>query len=156
MNKWLALGISLVVTAAAAAIGSLASRNAAAVYGALQTPSWAPPSWLFGPVWTTLYVLMAIAAWLVWRETGWERGRRAFLLYGVQLVANALWSWLFFHWQLRGTAFVELLVLWLCIIATLVAFWRIRAVAGALLAPYLLWVSFAGVLNYTIWQMNRG
>src|SRR5690606_3941753 len=113
-----------------------------------------PPPSIFGPVWTTLYIMMAIAAWLVWRVGGFHAAKGALILFLVQLLANALWSWLFFAWQLGAFAFAEVLVLWLLIAATLLAFWRIRPLAGALLIPYLAWVSFASALNYTLWQLN--
>lgn len=142
------------VSFAAATLGAIASVDAKSFYGQLTQPAWAPPAWVFGPVWTTLYALMAVAAWLVWREGGFRAHARALTLFLVQLAANALWSWLFFAWHRGGTAFAEVLVLWLLIVATLVAFWRVRALAGALLVPYLLWVSFASALNYATWQLN--
>ena len=146
----------LAVSFAAATLGAIASVDAKSFYGQLTQPAWAPPAWVFGPVWTTLYALMAIAAWLVWREGGFRAHARALTLFLVQLAANALWSWLFFAWHRGGTAFAEVLVLWLLIVATLAAFWRVRALAGALLVPYLLWVSFASALTYTTWQLNPG
>src|SRR5690606_36483937 len=112
-------------------------------YGRLALPDWAPPASVFGPAWTLLYVLMALAAWMVWRRAGWSGARGALSLYLVQLLLNALWSWLFFAWRLGGAAFVEVLVMWLAIAATLLAFWRVRPLAGALLLPYLGWVTFA-------------
>lgn len=142
------------ITFVAAAIGSAASIEAGPFYGELVRPDWAPPARLFGPVWTALYALMAIAAWLVWREGGVARNRTALTLFVVQLALNALWSWLFFGWQMGGAAFAEILVLWVAIVATLVAFWRVKPLAGALLLPYLAWVSFAAVLNWSIWQLN--
>lgn len=138
----------------AAAIGGAASIRAAPFYAQLVRPEWAPPQSLFGPVWTVLYALMGIAAWLVWREGGFRSARTALVLFLVQLAVNALWSWLFFAWHLGGAAFADIIVLWLLIVATLVAFWRIRPLAGALLVPYLLWVSFAAALNYSVWQLN--
>ena len=101
-----------------------------------------------------LYALMAIAAWLVWRVGGFRTARFALTLFLVQLALNALWSWLFFAWQRGALAFADILVLWAAIVATLIAFWRIRPLAGALLVPYLLWVSFASALNFSIWQLN--
>lgn len=142
------------ITFIAAAIGSAASIEAGPFYGELVRPDWAPPARLFGPVWTGLYALMAIAVWLVWREGGVQRNRVALTLFGAQLALNALWSWLFFGWQMGGAAFADILVLWVAIVATLVAFWRAKPLAGALLLPYLAWVSFAAVLNWSIWQLN--
>ena len=138
----------------AAAIGSAASLQAGSFYTDLARPDWAPPPSVFGPVWSVLYALMAIAAWMVWRVAGFAAARTALVLFLVQLAFNALWSWLFFGWRLGGLAFVDILVLWALILATLVMFWRIRPLAGALLIPYLLWVSFASALNYSVWQLN--
>lgn len=138
-----------------AGVGAVASANAKSFYSALVQPAWAPPGWLFGPVWTTLFVLMAIAAWLVWRAPVAPAVRRwALGLFVVQLVANALWSWLFFAWQQGAWAFAEVIVLWVLIALTCAAFWRIRPLAGALLLPYLAWVGFAAYLNWVLWQAN--
>lgn len=139
---------------AAGAIGAAATRNAPTFYAQLNQPSWAPPSWVFGPVWSTLFLLMGIAAWLVWRSPG-PKGT-ALGLFGVQLVFNAFWSWLFFAWHRGAWAMGEILVLLVLIAATMVAFWRIRRVAGLLLVPYLLWVGFASVLTWTLWRSNPG
>lgn len=145
---WLVLGF------AAAAVGGLASADAPAFYHELALPAWAPPAWVFGPVWTLLYLLMGIAAWLVWRERGFGGARTALSLFLIQLAANALWSWLFFAWRLGALAFVEIVILWALILMTIVAFWRVRPLAGTLLVPYFVWVSFATALNYAIWQLN--
>lgn len=98
--------------------------------------------------------MMAIAAWLVWRSGGLRAYRIAFAVFFAQLVLNAMWSWLFFAWQLGAVAFVDIVLLWVLIVATIVLFWRVRPAAGALLVPYLLWVSFAAGLNYSLWQLN--
>ena len=153
-NQAVGLLVWLLITAAAATLGSIASLQAGEFYSQLMRPDWAPPSGLFSPVWTTLYILMALAAWLVWRERGATSVRPALTLYVVQLAANALWSWLFFAWHRGSLAFAEIVVLWILIVATLVAFWRVRRLAGVLLIPYLLWVSFAALLNLRIWQLN--
>ena len=144
----------LVVSFIAAGIGAAASVQAGPFYAELVRPEWAPPGWVFGPVWTALYVLMGVAAWLVWRVGGFRAAKLALTLFLVQLALNALWSWLFFGWHLGAWAFADVLLLWAMIAATLIAFWRIRPLAGALLVPYLLWVSFASVLNYSVWQLN--
>jgi benzodiazapine receptor len=144
----------LVVTFVAAAIGGAATVNAGLFYKQLARPEWAPPSWVFGPVWTVLYVVIGIAAWLVWRVDGFRAARGALSLFLAQLALNALWSWLFFGWHRGALAFADILLLWVLIIATLIAFWRVRALAGWLLVPYLLWVSFASALNYAVWQLN--
>jgi translocator protein len=138
----------------AAAIGGFGSRSAGSLYQQLERPAWAPPGWLFGPAWTVVYAMMAVAAWLVWRSAGWRSAPAALTLFLGQLALNALWSWLFFGWRQGGWAFAEILLLWAGIAATLIAFLRMRPLAGALLVPYLSWVSFAAVLNYSIWQRN--
>ena len=143
-----------IVSFAVSAFGAIASIEARSFYAGLVQPDWAPPGWLFGPVWTLLFALMAIAAWLVWRNGGFRANRAALALFLVQLAFNALWSWLFFAWRLGGPAFADILLLWVLVLATLVAFWRVRPLAGALLVPYLLWVSFAAFLNYALWQLN--
>lgn len=145
---WLALSFGT------AALGALASRDAGSFYGALAQPSWAPPAWLFGPVWSVLFLAMAIAAWLVWRTPTAPARTRALVWFVAQMAANALWSWLFFAWHMGGGAFAEIVLLWLLIAATLAAFWRIRRAAGLLLVPYLLWVTFAAVLNWVLWRAN--
>jgi len=144
----------LLLTFAAAALGARASIQASTFYAQLAQPDWAPPASVFGPVWSALYLLMAIAAWWVWRQGGWARQRTALVLYVLQLALNTLWSWLFFAWHLGGPAFADIIALCLLIVATLVAFWRVSALAGALLLPYLAWVSFAAALNYAVWQAN--
>ncbi len=144
----------LAVCFLAAAIGAAASVQAGSFYTQLTRPEWAPPPGWFGPVWTALYALMGIAAWLVWRAEGFRAARIALTLFLAQLAVNALWSWLFFGWHLGNFAVADILLLWLLITATLIAFWRIRPLAGALLVPYLLWVSFATALNYSVWQLN--
>lgn len=144
----------LMVSVIAAAIGGAASIQAGSFYTQLVRPDWAPPPAIFGPVWTVLYALMTIAAWLVWRVGGFRAAQSALTLFLVQLALNALWTWLFFGWQRGAFAFADILVLWVLIVATLISFWRIRPLAGALLVPYLLWVSFAAALNYSVWQLN--
>ena len=144
----------LIVTFAASAVGARASIEARSFYGQLVQPAWAPPPWLFGPVWTALFALMAIAAWLVWRSGGVRGNRIALVLFIVQLALNSLWSWLFFAWHLGALAFAEVVLLWVFIVSTLVAFWRVRPLAGILFMPYLMWVSFAAVLNYALWRLN--
>lgn len=144
----------LVVTLVAAVLGAMASIEAGPFYLQLQRPFWAPPASVFSPVWTVLFILMSIAAWLVWRVDGFAGARLALRLYVIQLVFNVLWSWLFFGWHWGGWAFADVLLLWVLILATLVAFWRVSRLAGVLLVPYLMWVSFAVALNYTVWQLN--
>lgn len=146
--------VALGVVFIAAALGALASVEAGAFYTQLQRPDWAPPGWVFGPVWTLLYTMMGIAAWLVWRRVGLLAGQKALGVFLLQLVLNALWSWLFFAWSLGAWAFIDILLLLVLIAANLFLFWRISMLAGLLLIPYGLWVSFAAVLNVTVWQLN--
>ena len=153
-KQFLGLAGWLLASFIAAFIGGAASIQAGPFYTQLARPAWAPPPSLFGPVWTVLYVLMGIAAWLAWRVGGFRAARSALTLFLVQLALNALWSWLFFAWHRGALAFADIVVLWVLIVATLVAFWRIRPLAGVLLVPYLLWVSFAAALNYTVWRLN--
>ena len=143
------------MTGTAAAAGGFASADAAHFYGQLVRPGWAPPAWLFAPVWTLLYVLMAIAAWLVWRARGWRGAPAALGVYTSQLVANALWTWLFFVWHRGAWAFGEIILLWILIVATMALFWRVSRLAAVLLLPYVTWVTFAAALTYAIWALNQ-
>jgi len=120
-------------------------------YTELRKPSWNPPGWIFGPVWTFLYASMAVAAWRVWKAGD---ARTALALYVVQLALNAAWSWLFFGLHRPGLAFVDILALWAAILATTLAFFPKDRAAGWLMVPYLAWVSFAAFLNFTLWRMN--
>ena len=125
-------------------------------YAQLKKPFWNPPNWVFAPVWTTLYTLMAIAAWLVGKQGGLKKNPLSLVLFVLQLALNAAWSWLFFGKHRPDVAVVELGALWTSIAATLVSFLRIKPLAGMLMLPYLAWVSFAGVLNLAIWRLNSG
>lgn len=151
---WLGLVAWLALLTAAAALGSLASLDAPRFYAALTRPSWAPPAWLFGPAWTILYTMMAIAAWLVWRSPTSPQVRTALTLFMVQLALNVLWSWLFFGWRLGLVSVLEVLMLWISIAATIVAFWRVHRLAAAMLLPYIAWVTFAAALNISVWRLN--
>jgi tryptophan-rich sensory protein len=133
-------------------VGGLAAATSAQQYASLAQPAWAPPSWLFGPVWTALYVLIAVSGWLVWRRAGLTSP--AHVVYGAQLLLNMAWTPLFFGAGLIGLAFVEIVVLWAAIVATIVLFAGIDRLAAWLLVPYLAWVSFAGALNLAIWVLN--
>jgi benzodiazapine receptor len=137
-----------------AAGGILTAASVGDWYQALAKPAWTPPDWLFGPVWTTLFVLMAVAAWLVWQRAGWPASGAALGLFGVQLALNAAWSGLFFTLRNPGAAFAEILLLWCAIAATWWSFGRISRLAAGLLSPYLLWVTYAAALNVAIWRMN--
>jgi len=153
-KQFIGLVAWLVVTLIAAGIGSAASINAGSFYMQLVRPEWAPPPSVFGPVWMALYALMGVAAWLVWRVAGFRNARTALTFFLVQLAVNALWSWLFFGWHLGALAFADTLLLWVLITAMLITFRRVSLLASVLLIPYLLWVSFASVLNYMIWHLN--
>lgn len=148
---WALLGFGAAVTAAAA-VGGLAARDAGQRYGELERPPWSPPAWLFGPVWTLLYALIALAGWLVWRRVGWGP---ALWAWSVQLALNALWTPLFFAAGRYGLAFAELVLMWLAIGATVDRFRRVSGPAAGLLLPYWAWVTFAGALNLAIWRLNR-
>ncbi len=143
----------VVIALLAGAVGGLAAAPGE-WYASLNKPTWNPPSWVFGPVWTTLYVLMGVAAATAWEGRRTRSGRVGFFLFGLQLALNALWSWLFFHWHRPDLALADLVVLWVVILGTVIAFGRVRPVAGWLLVPYLAWVSFAGVLNASIVRRN--
>jgi len=137
-----------------AAVGAAASVRADSFYAELVRPQWAPPAAVFGPVWTLLYASMAVAAWLVWIRREARPARVALWLFLLQLVLNALWSWLFFGWHQGAFSFLDIVLLWLAIVTTLVLFWRVKPLAGLLLVPYLAWVTFASALNYEIWRLN--
>ena len=138
----------------AGGIGAVASASAGAFYGSPSQPSLAPPAWLFGPVWSVLYILIGVAAWLVWRKHGFSGAAAALRLFGIQLVANALWTWLFFVWHLGALSLAEIILLWLLIAATISAFWQLHRLAALMLVPYLAWVSFASALTFSIWRLN--
>lgn len=144
----------LAIVFVAAAIGAAASVEASSFYAQLVRPTWAPPAAAFDPVWSVLYLLMALAAWLVWREQGASHRLTALALFMAQLCANALWSWLFFAWRSGAGAFADVLVLLALIVATLAVFWRIRRLAGVLMLPYLAWVCLATALTWSVWQSN--
>ncbi len=156
MKKITKLIISLIVSHAAGIIGSIATFNAVNTwYLTIQKPVFTPPGWLFGPAWLTLYTLMGIALYLVWdRGIREQRVRTAISLFAVQLVLNTLWSILFFGFQAPLYAFVEIMFLWLFILLTMVQFFQISKAAGWLLVPYILWVSFAAILNLSIVLLN--
>jgi tryptophan-rich sensory protein len=154
-HPWIGLIVLLVICFAAAGVGgAVTTPKIPGWYANLAKPSWNPPNWIFGPVWSALYFGMAVAAWLVWRQGGLAGARLPLVLFGVQLLLNVLWSCLFFGLQNPGLAFVEVLLLWASIAATTIVFWQRSRVAGALFVPYLAWVSFASVLNFAVWRLN--
>ena len=152
----LGLAVSIVVCFSAAAIGGLATSSSVdGWFAGVNKPSWNPPNWIFGPVWSTLYLMMSIAAWLVWKNAGIQNAKIALGWFVFQLLLNVLWSVLFFGLQQPGWAAIEIVALWLSIVITMVLFFRHSRVAVGLLIPYLLWVTFATYLNYSIWILNR-
>lgn len=152
-RSWLVLAGWLLLAFSAAALGGLFMPGQ--WYAGLKKPVWNPPNWIFGPVWTALYTIMAIAAWLVWKRGGFAKQRKALTLFLLQLLFNAMWSPLFFGMKNPALAFIDILLLWLALLCTVVAFWKTRPLAGLLLAPYLLWVTFASALNLSLWLLNR-
>ncbi|MCF7787669.1 MAG: tryptophan-rich sensory protein [Prosthecobacter sp.] len=140
----------ILITFAAPAISAFIEMPGA-WYAALQKPSWNPPAWLFGPVWTLLYMLMSVAAWLVWKRVGFSR---PLVLYFVQLALNAAWTPVFFGAHALVPALIVIVAMWIAILATLLSFRRVNPAAGWLFVPYLAWVSFATVLNFTLWRLN--
>ena len=155
-GHWLALAGWIGLSLLAGAIGGIASLDAREFYAALHRPSWAPPGWLFGPVWTALYVMMGVAAWLVWREPPSDDRRRGLALFVAQLALNALWTWLFFAWRAGALASAEIVLLWVAIASVMVLFGRVRRPAAWLLLPYLAWVTYASALTFAVWRANPG
>ncbi len=154
-QDWPALVLVLGLSFGAAFIGGLFTGTSVdGWYQTLPKPGWTPPSWIFGPVWTLLYLAMAIAAWLVWRQRAFSNVSAALSLFVAQLVLNVAWSAVFFGLQNPQLAFVNIVLLWGAILATMIAFWRITTVSGWLFVPYILWVTFAAALNFAIWRMN--
>jgi tryptophan-rich sensory protein len=149
MSRWLSLLVFVALVAAAALSGG--QFRPGAWYAALAKPSWTPPGWLFGPVWAVLYLMIAVAGWLVWRAEGL---RAALMVWGVQLALNGAWSWLMFGRQAIGLALIDILAMLAAIIAFIVLAWPVSRPAAGLFVPYLAWVSFATALNATIWRMN--
>jgi translocator protein len=156
-RQGLALAMRVGLSLLAGVLGGLVTRSSVSTwYPTLQKPAWNPPPWVFGPVWTTLYVMMGVAAWLAWRAPeSPELRARAQRLFWLQLALNVLWSYLFFGLRSPPLALAEMLLLWAAIFLTLRAFWRLRPLAGALLVPYLAWVSFATLLTASITLLNR-
>ncbi len=164
-QQGLALGLALLLPFVAAAIGGAATASSVSTwYRTLRKPSWNPPAWIFGPVWTLLYTMMGVASWLVWKEgrkgkasdlATDARSQGALGFYGVHLAFNALWSILFFGMKRLDLAAAEIGVLWSMIAATAARFYQIKPLAGLLLVPYLLWATFASILNITLWRINR-
>ena len=150
------LVVFIILCFAAAALGSIATNNSLKTwYPTIKKPSWNPPKQIFGPVWSVLYLLMAVAAWMVWERLPAKGFSLPIILFSIQLVLNAFWSLIFFGLCSPGWAFVEVVFLWMAIVLTTISFWHVYWLAGALFLPYLLWVSFATFLNFTIWRLNK-
>lgn len=153
--QWLVLALFVLICLGTAGLGAAwTNLSVGDWYATLNKPSWNPPNWVFGPVWTALYIGMAVAAWLVWRKNGLADAWLPLLLFGLQLFLNAAWSALFFGMRSPGIAFADIVLLSIAILATIVAFGRVSSLAAALLVPYLAWVSFATTLNWSIWRLN--
>ena len=150
--RWAGLAAFGLAVAAVAVFGALAVTGTSSEYASLRRPGWAPPSSVFGPVWTVLYATIAVSGWLVWRRVG---AHAALVPYAVQLLLNAAWTPIFFGDGQYGLALVDIVALWFAIAVTVVAFWRISRPAALLLVPYWLWVSYATALNASIWWLNR-
>ncbi len=155
-NPWLAFAAFLGIAFLTAGVGvALSGSDVAGTYDRLVLPSWAPPAWLFGPVWSVLYVLIGVAGWRAWLRAGGFGDRPAWQLYGAQLVLNAAWSPVFFGVEAFGLAVLVIVALAAAIAGTIEAFSRIDRLAAGLLVPYALWVLFATGLNLAVWVMNR-
>lgn len=155
LARWIGLIVAIALCLGAGGLGAIATTpEIDGWYKTIEKPSWNPPGYVFGPVWTMLYVMMAVAAWLVWKPAGFKAAKLPLALFAVQLLLNVAWSWIFFHFHQLGWAFAEIVVLWLAIVATTITFFRRSKIAGSLMVPYLIWVSFASLLNFAIWQLN--
>lgn len=154
-RQFIALIIFLGLVAAVSGLGSLFTMSGMdGWYESLEQPDWQPPDWLFGPVWSVLYLGIGVAAWLVWRARGIADARVPLAIWGIQLALNLLWTAIFFGLEQPGIASIEIVVLWVAILATIVAFWPISKLAAIILVPYLAWVTYAGALTISIWQLN--
>ena len=154
MSPLLRAALPVLGTFAAAVVGGLGSVRSGEFYQQLDKPDWAPPGAVFGPVWTVLYVLMAIAAVLVVRRAGWPGARPAMILFGTQLALNALWPWLFFVCRRGAASLLEIAILWVVLVLTMLSFAGVHRTAAALLLPYLAWVTFAAALTWAVWRRN--
>jgi tryptophan-rich sensory protein len=152
----LRLALPVIATLAAAITGGVGSVRSSELYAQLDKPAWAPPASVFGPMWTVLYVLMAVAAVLVVRRAGWPGAKPAMVLFGIQLALNALWPWLFFASRQGAVSAVEIAGLLVVLVLTALAFARVHRVAAALLLPYLAWVGYATALTWSVWRRNPG
>lgn len=153
--KWIKLIISLLLPQVAGIIGTVFTvKSIPTWYAALNKPSFNPPNWIFGPVWITLYVMMGISFFIIWIKKDVPNSGFLFSLFILQLILNALWSIIFFGLKSPGFAFLEIIFLWLAILLCVIYFYKESVISSVLLIPYLLWVSYASLLNYFLWQMN--
>ncbi len=157
LRSVMGLGMWTGVCFGAAFLGSVFTTPSVSTwYVGLVKPPWTPASWVFGPVWSALYLMMAVAVWMVWRRGGFATAAIPLTLFLVQLALNVAWSILFFGLRMPGLAFAEIVLLWFAILVTLILFWRSNPIAGFLLVPYILWTTFAGALNLALWRLNAG
>lgn len=155
MSDWIALVVSFAVCMGAAFVGGLFTTRAIEEwYRGLRKPSWNPPEWAFGPIWIVLYILMAVSAWLVWEQGGFQAQAMPLVIFAVQLVLNVAWSGIFFYKRMIFAGLIEVLAFWAAILATIIAFWFASPLAAVILLPYIVWVSIASYLNYTILKLN--
>jgi len=155
MKQAVVLVLFIVVCLGVGFLGSkYTSQSISDWYSQIKKPAWTPPNWLFAPVWTFLYISMAVAAWLVWRNLGVTGSYASMILFVLQLALNALWSYLFFGLRMPGLAFLDIVALFVAIVLTAMLFWRYVALAGVLMLPYIVWVGYASTLNWAIWRMN--
>lgn len=155
MNKWLKLAVCILIPLAAGWIGSIfTTSSVGSWYLSINKPLFNPPSWVFGPVWTILFILMGISLYLIVKNGITKKNKAAVFAFGFQIALNTLWSFLFFGMHSPGAAFIEIIILWLAILANIILFYKISRKAAYLLLPYILWVSFAAVLNFSIWMLN--
>ena len=151
----LPLLVFILITLFAGFIGSLfTTPSIASWYAFINKPSFSPPNWLFAPVWSLLYILMGIAAFLIWQKRDNLKTKPALMFYGIQLILNTFWSIIFFGMHNPGLAFLEIIILWTFILITLIKFYKINKTSGILFIPYLIWVSFASILNFAVWMLN--
>lgn len=147
--------ISILLALSVGFIGSFfTTPSISSWYAFINKPSFSPPNWLFAPAWTLLYILMGISAFLIWKKRDNLKTKQALIFYSIQLILNALWSIIFFGMHNLGLAFLEIIILWMFILITLIKFYKINKTAGLLFVPYLLWVSFASILNFAVWMLN--
>jgi benzodiazapine receptor len=156
-NEIMKLAISIIICLAAGFIGSIFTNRSIPIwYESLKKPSFNPPGWLFGPVWTALFILMGISLFLIWQKgLNYNGVKIALIVFGIQLILNILWSILFFGLRAPLAAFIEIIILWILILMTILIFYPISKTAALLLLPYILWVSFASILNFSLWRLNR-